>query len=59
MGLIDLLVIVLVLAIVFWLLTQYILPVVPEPWRRIIVVILALIVVLWLLSQIGVLNLRL
>lgn len=59
MGLIDLLVIVLVLAIVFWLLTQYILPVIPKPWGTIIVVIVALIVILWLLSRIGVLNLKL
>lgn len=59
MGLIDLLVIVLVLVIVVWLLTQYVLPVVPKPWSTIIMVILALIVILWLLSRIGVLNLQL
>lgn len=57
MGLIELLVIVLVLAIVFWLLTQYIVPHIPAPWGTIVLVIVALIVILFLLNQIGVLNL--
>jgi len=54
MDLITLLVIVIVLAIVFWLLTKYVLPAVPAPWGTIILVVVALIVIVWLLQKIGI-----
>jgi hypothetical protein len=57
MDLIQLLVLVLVLAIIFWLVTTHLMPLVPKPWSTIIMVILVLIVVLFLLERVGILSL--
>jgi len=54
MDLISLLVIVIVLAIVFWLLTKYVVPAIPAPWGMIILVIVALVVIIFLLQKIGI-----
>lgn len=54
MGLVELLVIVIVLALVWWLLTKYIIPLLPAPWGTIVVVICVIIAILILLSLIGI-----
>jgi hypothetical protein len=54
MSLIGLLVFVIIIALVWWLLSVYILPHVPQPFRTIIIVILVLIAIFWLLSLIGI-----
>ena len=54
MPIIHLIVVLLVLALVWWLFSSYILPRVPETFRTIIIVILVLAVCLWLLSLVGV-----
>jgi len=54
MPIIHLIVVLLVLALVWWLFSTYILPRVPEPFKTIIIVILVLCVCLWLLSLVGV-----
>ena len=56
MSLIGLLVFIIVIALVWWLLTAYVLPHVPQPFRTIIIVICVLIVIIWLLSLIGVVH---
>jgi hypothetical protein len=56
MDLISLVITLIVLGLVWWLLTAYILPHVPEPLRTIIIVLLIVIVILWLLSLVGVLG---
>lgn len=50
MTLIGLLVLVVVLAIVFWLLTSYVLPLLPPVVGRVLLAVLALVAVLWLLG---------
>jgi hypothetical protein len=54
MSLISLLIFVIVLALVWWLLTAYLLPDVPQPFRTIIIIILVIIVIFWLLGIIGI-----
>lgn len=53
MPVISIVVTLLVMALVWWLFSTYILPRVPEPFKTIIVVVLVLFVCLWLLSLIG------
>jgi hypothetical protein len=57
MSLISLLVIILVLILVFGLLVTYVVPLLPEPYRKIAMAIVALIVIIWLLSQAGIVTL--
>lgn len=54
MSLLTLLMFVIVAALVWWLLTTYLLPVLPEPFRTIVLVICVLIAILWLLSIVGI-----
>jgi hypothetical protein len=54
MSLIGLLIFIIVIALVWWLITAYLLPHVPQPFRTIIIVILVLIAIFWLLSLIGI-----
>ena len=56
MSLISLLILVIVAALVWWLLSVYILPHVAQPFRTIIIVILVLIAIVWLLNSIGVVS---
>lgn len=56
MDLITLLVICIVLAIVFYILTRYVIPLLPKPWGTILLVVIALLVVIYLLTRIGVLT---
>jgi CHASE2 domain-containing sensor protein len=46
----------LVLALVWWLFSTYVLPRVPEPFRTVIIVVLVVAVCLWLLSLVGILG---
>jgi hypothetical protein len=54
MSIIGIVVVLLVLALVWWLFSTYILPRVPEPFKTIIIVVLVLGVCLWLLSIAGI-----
>ncbi len=54
MDLISLLVLVIVLALVWYLLTRYLLPLLPEPFRTIVLVIVVLICIVFLLGMIGI-----
>jgi hypothetical protein len=56
MSIIGIVVTLLVLALVWWLFSTYILPRVAEPFRTIIIVILVLGVCLWLLNLVGLLG---
>ena len=49
--LISLLVTILVMALIFWLFTAYLLPLIPAPWGKIILVILVIIAILYLASR--------
>ena len=49
--LIELLIVCLVLAIAFYLLVKYVVPVIPAPWGNIVLAIIALIVVVVLLNR--------
>jgi hypothetical protein len=53
MSIIGIVVVLLVLALVWWLFSTYILPRVPEPFKTIIIVVLVLAVCLWLLNMVG------
>lgn len=53
MSIIGIVVVLLVLALVWWLFSTYILPRVPEPFKTIIIVVLVLGVCLWLLNLAG------
>lgn len=53
MSIIGIVVVLLVLALVWWLFSTYILPRVPEPFKTIIIVVLVLGVCLWLLNIAG------
>lgn len=46
----------LVLALVWWLFSTYVLPRVAEPFKTLIIVILVIAVCLWLLSLVGILG---
>ena len=54
MSLISLLVVIVVLALVWWLLTKYLIPLLPAPWGTIVTVICVIIAILILLSFIGI-----
>ena len=56
MSLIGLLIFVIVIALVWWLVVTYLLPILPQPFRTIVIVILVLIVIVWLLSLIGIVH---
>jgi hypothetical protein len=55
-SIIGIVVVLLVLALVGWLFSTYILPRVVEPFKTIIIVVLVLAVCLWLLSLVGILG---
>jgi hypothetical protein len=50
----GLLVLLIVLAAVFWLLSAYVVPALPPPIGKVVLAVLALLVVVWLLSAFGV-----
>lgn len=52
MDLVTLLVAIIVLAVVFWLLSHYVAPMLPAPWGNAVLAIFALIVVAFLLGLI-------
>ena len=52
----NIIVILLILALVWWLFSTYILPHVVEPFRTVIIILLVLMVIVWLLSLIGVVG---
>jgi hypothetical protein len=60
-GLVTLFVYLIVAALVWWLLTGYLLPLLPEPARTVVLVVVVLIAILFLLSIVGIgpgVNLR-
>jgi len=56
MSIIGIVVVLLVLALVWWLFSTYILPRVPEPFKTIIIIVLVLGVCLWLLNLVGLIG---
>ena len=54
MSLISLLVVIVVLALVWWLLTKYLIPALPEPWGNVVLVICVIVAILILLGLIGI-----
>ncbi len=52
-SLISIIVVLIVLGLVWWLFSTYVLPRVPDPFRTVIIIVLVLAVCLWLLSLIG------
>ena len=56
MPIINIIVVLLVLALAWWVFQTYALPRVPEPFKTIIIVLLALVVCLWLLSLVGIIG---
>ena len=54
MNIIQLVVVLCVLGLVWWLFSTYVLPRLPEPFRTIIIVVLVLAVCLWLLDWAGI-----
>jgi hypothetical protein len=58
MSVIGIVVVLLVLALVWWLFSTYILPRVPEPFKTIIIVVLVLGVCLWLLQLAGLFDMN-
>jgi hypothetical protein len=54
---VQIIVTLLVLALVWWLFSTYVLPRVVEPFKTIIIVILVLAVCLWLLAMVGLMPL--
>lgn len=54
MSLISLLVVIIVLALVWWLLTKYLIPLLPAPWGTIVLVICVIIAILILLGMVGI-----
>lgn len=53
MPLLQIIVVLIVLALVWWIFSTYVLPILPQPFRTIIVVLLALAACIWLLSLVG------
>jgi len=49
--LVELLIICIVLAIVFYLLWHYVVPVIPAPWGKLVIAIIALVIVIFLLNR--------
>ncbi len=56
MPIVQIIVVLLVLALVWWLFSTYVLPRVPEPFKTIIIVLLVIFVCLWLLSLVGIVG---
>jgi hypothetical protein len=56
MPIVQIIVMLLVFALVWWLFSTYVLPRVPDPFKTIIIVILVVAVCLWLLSLVGVIG---
>ena len=56
MPIVQIVVMLLVFALVWWLFSTYVLPRVPEPFKTIIIVVLVVAVCLWLLSLVGILG---
>jgi hypothetical protein len=56
MPIVQIIVMLLVFALVWWLFSTYVLPRVPEPFKTIIIVVLVVAVCLWLLSIVGILG---
>lgn len=56
MPLLTIIVYLLVLSLVWWLFSAYVLPHVAEPFKTIIIVVLVVALCLWLLSLVGVVG---
>jgi hypothetical protein len=56
MGVIQVVVVLLVLGLVWWLFSTYVLPRVPEPFKTVIIIVLVVAVCLWLLEWVGILG---
>jgi hypothetical protein len=56
MSIIGIVVVLLVLALVWWLFSAYILPRIVEPFRTVIIVVLVLGACLWLLNLAGIIS---
>ena len=55
-SLFQIIVVLLVFALVWWIFSSYILPHVVEPFRTIIIVVIALFAIVWLLSLVGLIG---
>jgi hypothetical protein len=55
MDLVSLLVTLVILGLVFWLITAYLIPLLPDPFGKVVLIILVIIIILFLLNMIGVL----
>lgn len=56
MPVLQIIMVLVVLGLVWWLFSSYVLPHVPDPFRTIIIIVLVLAVCLWLLSLVGILG---
>jgi hypothetical protein len=56
MSLLALIIFLVIMGLVFWLVTAYLLPIVPQPFRTVILVVLVLIAIVWLLEIAGVVT---
>lgn len=56
MPIVQIVVMLLVFALVWWLFSTYVLPHVPDPFKTIIIVILVVALCLWLLSLVGIIG---
>ena len=55
-NVIQIVIVLLVCSLAFWVFQTYVLPHVPQPFNTIIIAILAIVVILWLLSLVGLLG---
>lgn len=56
MTLVNIIVILVVLGLVWWLFSSYVLPRLPEPFRTIIIIVVVLFACVWLLSLAGLIG---
>jgi hypothetical protein len=54
MGLIELIVVIVILAVVFLLIERYLVPLLPAPFGRIVMILLVIIAIFYLLGRIGI-----
>lgn len=50
-SLVSILIILLVVAICFWIFVTYVMPIIPAPWGKVILAVAALIVIIFLLDR--------
>ena len=51
MGILEIIILVVVLILIFWLLDRYVVTLLPAPLGRILEAVLAIVVILWLCSR--------